>query len=717
MKKIVLLYLLSVFFIRVALADEGMWLPLFLNKYNIEDMQKKGFKLTAEDIYSVNNASLKDAVPIFGRGCTSVMVSNEGLLLTNHHCGYGQIQEHSSVEHDYLTNGFWAMNKAQELPNPGLAVTFLVRMEDVTEQLLSDVTDEMSEEQRATIIRNKSAELINKAVIGTHYKAKIKPFFLGNRYFLFVEEIFTDVRLVGTPPSAIGKFGGDTDNWMWPRHTGDFSVFRVYADKNNKPADYSQDNVPYKPKKFMKVSMKGVQQGDFTMVLGYPGTTQEYLPSYAVDLIEKLYNPHKIALRQKRIDIMNFEMEKSPAVRIQYSAKYAGVSNSWKKWIGESRGLKRLKAVEKKQLLEKNFQAWADSKPELKAKYGNLLSEYEKNYAEIGKFQHITNFIIEGIFSIEAISVVRRFEILSEINSETTKEHIDADKKTLLTWTDDFFKDYYQPIDKKTFEEILKMYSKNVDSKYKTATFQLIDTKYKGDFNKFTNFVYEKSIFVSKQKLIDFLSTFSHKSVKKLVSDPIFVLFLEIRTMYINEIDAKYVQLQNAVNVLDRKYMQGLIEMNPNKIYYPDANFTMRVSYGKVDDYMPKNGVKYLAFTTIDGIIEKDNPEIYDYDVPQKLKQLYEAKDYGKYGQNGQMNVCFTASNHTTGGNSGSPVIDANGNLLGLNFDRNWEGTMSDIMYDPEQCRNITLDIRYALFIIDKFAGAGHLVEEMELVY
>ncbi len=717
MKKIVSFLLLSVFFMHIALADEGMWLPLFLNKYNIEDMQKKGFKLTAEDIYSVNNASLKDAVPIFGRGCTSVMVSDQGLLLTNHHCGYGQIQEHSSVEHDYLTNGFWAMNKEQELPNPGLAVTFLVRMEDVTDELLNGISDDTPEDQRATQIKNKSVEIINKAVFGTHYKAKIKPFFLGNRYFLFVEEIFTDVRLVGTPPSAIGKFGGDTDNWMWPRHTGDFSVFRIYADKNNKPADYSQDNVPYKPKKFLKVSMKGVQQGDFTMVLGYPGTTQEYLPSFAVDLIEKLYNPHKIALRQKRIDIMGYEMEKSSAVRIKYSAKYAGVSNSWKKWIGESRGLKRLNAVEKKKAIEKEFQIWADSKPELKAKYGTLLSEYEKAYAEISKYQHLTNYIGEGIFSIEAVSAARRFETLAEVNSETSKEDIDANKKTLLAWTEDFFKDYYQPIDKKIFEEILIMYSKNVDTKYKTPTFLLIESKFKGNFSKYTNWAYEKSIFTSKQKIVDFLSTFSHKSVKKITSDPIFSLFFEIRTMYINEIDVKFSQLQSAVTVLDRKYMQGLMEMNPNKVFYPDANFTMRVSYGKVDDYIPKNGVKYLAFTTIDGIIEKDNPEIYDYDVPQKLKDLYYVKDYGKYGQNGQMNVCFAASNHTTGGNSGSPVIDANGNLLGLNFDRNWEGTMSDIMYDPEQCRNITLDVRYALFIIDKFAGATHLVDEMEIVY
>ncbi len=716
MRKLILFFLISFFALRMAIADEGMWLPLFLNQYNIEDMQKKGFKLTAEDIYSVNKASMKDAVPIFGRGCTSVLVSEEGLLLTNHHCGYGQIQQHSSVENDYLTNGFWAMNKEQELPNPGLSVTFLVRMEEITEQLMENITPNMSETERNAIIKQKSNELMQKAVEGTHYSAKIKPFFLGNRYFLFVEEVFTDVRLVGAPPSAIGKFGGDTDNWMWPRHTGDFSVFRIYASKDNKPAAYSQNNVPYKPKKHLKISMKGVKEGDFTMVLGYPGTTQEYLPSMAVDLIEKIYNPHKIALRQKRIDIMTFEMDKNVAVRIQYAAKHAGASNAWKKWIGESRGLKRLNAVEKKKNLEAEFQKWAESTPELKAKYGTILEEYQKNYSELSKYQHVSNYIFEGIFSIEAISIARRIDVLTEFNENSTNEEISVQQKKLKEWSDDFFKDYYQLIDKQTFSSLIEMYSKNVDKKYQTATFEIIQNKYKGDFGKFTETVFEKSFLVSKTKFDQFVNQFSYKSVKKLKSDPIWQLFYEIKDLYLTQLDEKITNLQSEISILDRKYMQALMEMQPNKIFYPDANFTLRVSYGKVADYMPKNGVKYLPFTTIDGIIEKDNPEIYDYKVPEKLKQLYENKEYGKYGQNGEMNVCFAASNHTTGGNSGSPVIDAEGNLLGLNFDRNWEGTMSDIMYDPTQCRNITLDIRYALFIIDKFAGASHLINEMELV-
>jgi len=717
MKKITFILLASFFLLNGTYADEGMWIPLFLKKYNIDDMQKKGFKLTAEDIYSVNNASLKDAVPIFGRGCTSMMVSEQGLLLTNHHCGYGQIQAHSSLDKDYLTNGFWAMSKEEELPNPGLSVTFLVRMEEVTDQVLSEVTDQISESQRQAIVARKSQEIILAATKGTHYQAKVKPFFSSNRYFLFVEEVFTDVRLVGAPPSAIGKFGGDTDNWMWPRHTGDFSVFRVYANKDNKPADYSQDNVPYKPKKHLKISMKGVEKGDFTMVLGYPGSTQEYLPSYAVDLVINQYNPHKIALRQTSIDIMLSEMTKDAGVRIKYSAKQAGVSNSWKKWIGESRGLIRLDAVNKKIAQETKFQKWADSDADLQIKYGSILPEYKAVYSEIGKYEHVMNYIFEDILSLELVRSARELNRLSDLNTEATPDELNKAKESVKAWANGFYKDYYQGIDQKIFVAFLKMYADNISKEYQPETFNLINSKYKGDYQKFADDVYAKSFMVSQEKFNAFIDKFSLKSLKKLEADPFRKLYTEIIDIYRNKLDEPFNKLEAKVELLDRKYMQGLIEMEKDKKFYPDANFTLRVSYGQVDDYMPRNAVKYMPFTTVAGIIEKDNPDIYDYRVPQKLKDLYQAKDYGKYGKDGELNVCFTASNHTTGGNSGSPVIDANGNLLGLNFDRNWEGTMSDIMYDPDQCRNITLDIRYALFLIDKYAGAGYLVEEMDLVY
>lgn len=698
-------------------ADEGMWIPLLLKKYNIKDMQAKGFKLTAEDIYSINKASMKDAVIIFGRGCTGELISDQGLLITNHHCGFGQIQNHSSLEHDYLTDGFWAMSRSEELSNPGLTAKFLERMEDVTDQVLANVNDNMSESERYAEIQKQVRLIDLKASENGKFETVTKPLFYGNEYYLFVYKVYKDVRLVGAPPSGIGKFGGDTDNWMWPRHTGDFSMFRIYADKNNEPAEYSPENVPYKPKKFFPISLKGVKKGDFTMVFGYPGSTEEYLTSYGVKMISEVENPQRIKIRQAKIDIMTKYMEKDAGVRIQYADKYAGVSNSWKKWIGENRGLKRLNAIQKKQVFEKDITSWMNGNEAKKSKYGSLLDSYKKTYEELSPTQLAYDYFIETIYRNDIFSLAASYRrYLDKINEQSKKEDIESAVSRLKAGLDGYFKDYYKPLDKELFAEMITLYHTGLDKKYQPLMLQEINTKYKGDVAKFTEAIYKKTIFADKEKLVDFLDNYKIGSNKKLEKDPIYQLYGEFLNLFQQNVQPVLEKTDLELAKLNRLWMQAIMEFEKDKVLYPDANFTLRVTYGQVDDYFPYDGVKYLHYTTLKGIMEKDNPEIYDYRVPQKLKELYEKKDYGEYGENGEMHVCFTASNHTTGGNSGSPIINGEGQLIGVNFDRNWEGTMSDIMYDPDMCRNISIDIRYALFIIDKFAGAKHLVDEMTLI-
>ncbi|HBX51188.1 MAG: peptidase S46 [Bacteroidetes bacterium RIFOXYA12_FULL_35_11] len=699
----------------ISRADEGMWIPLLLEKYNFADMQKKGFKLTAEDVYSINKASLKDAIVIFGRGCTGELISDEGLIITNHHCGYGQIQKHSTVEKDYLTDGFWAMSRKDELSNPGLTVQFLVRMEDVTVKTLEGVTNEMDEAARAAMIRQ-NASVISKAVTeGTHYKALIRPFYYGNQYYMFVYEEFRDVRLVGAPPSSIGKFGGDTDNWMWPRHTGDFSLFRIYADKDNKPADYSLDNVPYKPKKSLAISLKGVKKGDFTMVFGYPGRTQQFLTSHAVELISQVENPHMIAIRRIILDIMGEDMDASDKVRIQYSSKYAGIANYWKKWLGENKGLQKLNAIQKKRALELKFREWALSSNERKIKYGNLLEDFDKIYKEITPYSLAKDYIFEAFFGIDINDYIKDIDNLLGAEKPPTEAELATSLEKLKIVTTNFFKDYNLSTDKKIFIAMLKSYRENAGAEFQPEVLKIIDKKFKGSIEKFADHIYSKSVFVDEKKALEFLSDYNASKRKKLMKDPMLEMYRSFMDVY------EYISLKSSgMNVrldkLYRDYVAGLMEFQKDKIFYPDANFTMRITYGQVNDYEPMDGVFYNYFTSLDGIIAKDDPAIYDYKVPAKLKELFQRKDYGRYAENGTMKVAFIGSNHTTGGNSGSPVLNANGELVGINFDRNWEGTMSDIMYDPNQCRNITLDIRYALFIIDKFAGAGHLLNEMKIV-
>lgn len=718
MKKKLLLIGLAISMIMPNLfADEGMWLPLLL-KNKEADMQKNGMRISAEDIYNVNNASLKDAVMLFGTGCTGEFVSNQGLLLTNHHCGYSFIVSHSTVERDYLTNGFWAMSREQELPCRGLTITRLVYMEDVTSRVLEGVSDDMTEQKRQTLIEANIEKVKAKATEGNHYTAVIKPFYYGNQYFMYVNEVFKDVRLVGAPPSNIGKFGGDTDNWMWPRHTGDFSVFRVYADKDGKPAEYSKDNVPYTPKKHLKINIKGVEEGDFTFVFGYPGTTKQFLTSDAVDYVQNVEDPTRIKLRTARLDVYNRAMNESPAQRLRYASKVASVANGWKKWQGEVRGLKRLNAIEKKKAFEKDFNAWAQDKE----KYRDVLAQLKKTYADIKDLNLSYTYLSEAIFASDLMNQVKNVAniiSLSEKNGKNEAEIIALTEKFYNSLQNYYSKDYvnHRKVDKEIFVKTMSIFYYDYAKKSHYWLRDLIENHNDGKAEEFFAKVYESSFLSNPQQAEKLLKNFKPKNVKKLINDPAVELFLPIWGQYIEKDRYDLAVYDDKLDSLYRVYVDGIMKKDTKKEFYPDANLTLRVAYGNIKTYQPKDAITYEAFSTIEGIMEKENPEIYDYVVEPKLKQLYKKKDYGIYAnEKGELPVAFIASNHTTGGNSGSPVLDKDGNLIGINFDRNWEGTMSDIMYDPSQCRNISLDIRYCLFIIDKFAGASHLIGEMDLI-
>ncbi|MCD4694684.1 MAG: S46 family peptidase, partial [Bacteroidales bacterium] len=699
MKKILIITIIITFFQPESKADEGMWIPMFLNDLNETEMQAMGMNITAEDIYSINRSSLKDAIMIFGGGCTAELISGQGLILTNHHCGFRRIQQHSSIENDYLTDGFWAMDQSEELSNPGLKVTFLVRMEEVTDAVLEGVNKNMNEADRDALIKTNSDTIKERAVEDTHYKAIVKPFFQGNRYFLFINEVFEDVRLVGAPPSNIGKFGGDTDNWVWPRHTGDFSLFRIYADTNNQPAAYSEDNVPYKPKSHLNISLKGVKENDFTFVFGYPGTTHEYLPSYGIELQVNTINPIRIGIRDKRIAIFNEFMNKSPETRLQYAAKHAGISNGWKKWIGENRGIKRLKTIEQKKQFEAEFTKWVNTSEELKEKYSTLLPEFNSTYEKIASFQYNATYLRETFYGIEIIKYAFGYKKLVELSKDKkSKTEMDSLLEKQKAGAAAFLKNYQAVVDKRVFTDVLRDYYSNVDKTEIPEQLTGMYTKFKGDFNAMADWVFEKSIFVSEERIMNMLDNYKRGHRKKIEKDPAYQLAIGFYSRYFNTYLPVLKTESNKIDSLMRHYMQAQMEMQPMKKFYPDANFTLRVGYGNVKGFSPDDAKNYRYFTTLDGIMEKEDPEIYDYVVEDKLKELYNSQDYGRYGdEDGSMHVCFIATNHTTGGNSGSPVLDANGNLIGLNFDGCWESTMSDLFYDMEQCRNIALDIRYCL--------------------
>ena len=703
----------------ISRAGEGMWLPLLLSQLNEKEMHDMGMRITAEDIYSINHSSLKDAIVLFGGGCTGELVSDQGLLLTNHHCGYSSIQRHSSLDHDYLTNGFWAQRQEEELPNAGLSVTFLVSMADVSMEALKGVNDKMNQKTRDSIIQANSKVLVKEAIKGTHYTAQVKPFFGGNQYYLFVSETFTDVRLVGAPPSNIGKFGGDTDNWMWPRHTGDFSMFRIYAGKDNQPAEYSKNNVPYHPAKHLTISLKGIQEGDFTFVYGFPGTTQEYLPSYAVDMTALQRNPIAIGLRQQRLDIIDRAMESDRLMRIQYSAKAAGIANTWKKMIGESRGIKRMDGIEKKQDFEKNFQLWTQSHSGNSEKYGQLLPAFSKTYNDYAPIGIAYTYVTEGLFGIELVRFAYGYNNLVKQCNDKSKS--DADIRKLIGQlrisADAFHKNYNRNVDMQLFGAMMSTYSLSCETTMQVPLVKMKSAEYKGNISKWDDELFNKTLFADSLKLNAFLAGFNRKDVKKIEKDPAYLLASAIYAYLQNSLSPKITAFYSTTDSLQRLYMAAQMEMQAGKRFYPDANSTLRIAYGKVMSYQPADAVGYNWFTTLDGIMQKENPDIYDYVVEPRLKALYNLRDYGRYADADQsMHVAFIASNHTTGGNSGSPVLNADGQLVGINFDRCWEGTMSDLMYDPDQCRNISLDIRYCLFIVDKMAGAKRLIEEMTIV-
>lgn len=678
MKKIFLLLAAACVTLSAA-ADEGMWMLPYLQKMNSKDMKARGCKLSAEEIYSMNNSSLKDAIVIFGGGCTGEIVSPDGLLFTNHHCGYGSIQSLSSVEHDYLKNGFWAMSRAEELPAPGLKVRFIRRIVDVTPDVLGAVPDIAGGGEREELVAGQ-VKAVSERLAGENpgMDVEIKSFFGGNQYFAFVIEVFRDVRLVGAPPTSIGKFGGDTDNWAWPRHTGDFSMFRIYADKDNRPAAYSPDNVPYRSKKHFKISTEGIQEGDFTMIYGFPGNTQEYILSDAVDYIVHRSDPMKIRIRTERLDRINAAQEKDPAMRIMYAAINAGISNAWKKWQGEALGLTRLNTVASKQEYERAFQAWAQDKPE----YRDVLKELKAEYARI----------FDAYFALELMSeTIRTGELNRIYNRPSFGDEIYPQVKAL---------------NRDLFRVLYREYYDNCPQEYMVPLFAA-EVERLGSPEAYAELMFEAT----------------HKEDESTEAPELEALRADIRTTVtriFDELGKCSTRNLNSerLNELYTTYIKGLREWDTERAFYPDANLTLRVAYGKVGGYRYADGVYHKPYTTVEGILEKDNPEIYDYNIPQRLRDIIAAKDYGRWGVeiDGRTTVpvCFLADNHTTGGNSGSPVLNGRGELIGVNFDRTWLSTMSDIAFDPAFCRNIALDIRYVLFVIDRIGDASYLFEEMD---
>ncbi len=717
MKKLLVLFIVIVIGLGNTLrADEGMWLLPLISKLNMNKMQEMGLKLSAEDIYSINNSSLKDAVVIFGGGCTGELISDQGLILTNHHCGYSSIQKLSSVGHNYLKDGYWARSLEEELPAEGLSVTFLKRMEDVTEKVLEGVTEETSAEERSKTISENISEITKAASEDNDYIVRVQDYFEGNQYFLIVYEKYTDIRFVGAPPSSIGKFGFDTDNWMWPRHTGDFSMFRVYASKDGKPADYSTENVPLKPKHHLPISLKGVEMDDFAMTIGFPGSTSRYLTSWGIEERMNIVNDSRIIPRGIKQDIWHEDMMASEKVNIQYASKFSRSSNYWKNSIGMNRGLEKLNVLDKKRAIEKDFSNWVNASDERKNLYGEVLTNLESVYTKRADEKKAYSYLVECMLrGTEIINFgTNAFKLNRELSSGDSQEKIDASIESIRSNMKDLYKDYSNSTDHKVFATMLKLYYNSIDEKYHPSFLEdVVIAKFKGDFNAYADYVFKKSIFADQEKLEAFLD---NPKLKTLEKDPVMVAAQSTidtyRSLYLSLKTYDKIESEN-----NRLFLKGLMEMNPDKVFYPDANFTMRLSYGKVGDYAPKDAVMYKYYTTLAGVMEKEEPDNYEFQVPEKLKELYNDKDYGQYAaQDGTLRVCFTTNNDITGGNSGSPVINANGELFGLAFDGNWEAMSGDIAFETELQKCINVDIRYVLFIIDKFAGAENLINEMTIV-
>jgi hypothetical protein len=715
MKKITaVLVALVIGFAGTLKADEGMWLLPLIKKLNIEKMQEKGLKLSAEEIYSVNQSSLKDAIVIFGGGCTGELISDQGLILTNHHCGYGTIQELSSVEDNYLEDGFWAKSLEEEIPAPGLSVTFMKRMEDVTEKIEAGLTEEMTEEERMAVVDSISTQIADSVKGDTHYRALVRDFYGGNQFYLIVYEVFNDVRFVGAPPSSIGKFGHDTDNWMWPRHTGDFSMFRVYADAEGNPAEYSPKNKPLKPAHHLPISLKGYEKDDFAMTLGFPGSTERYLTSWGIDERMNIFNYSLINPRGVKQEIWQEAMNSSEKIRLQYASKYSRSSNYWKNSIGMNRGLKNLHVIAKKQELEEQFKNWINEDAERKAKYGDVLTELETAYRDRAPFYLAQNFVRECMLrGTEILAFSLSARDLETALEEDDEEKISAAVEALKEMGKEFYKDYHAATDQKVMSALLNLYYDEIDAGFYPSFFEDIKTEKEDGFEDFAGKLFKKSLFVSND---DFNSFLENPKLKTLQKDPAYQAGQSTMELYFS-LWERIRESNMTITKNHRLFIAGLQAMNPDKVYYDDANFSMRLSYGEVGDYEARDAVIYKHYTTLEGVMEKEKPDDYEFAVSARLKKLYEEKDYGRYAnKDGRMYVNFTTDNDITGGNSGSPVINGEGHLFGLAFDGNWEAMSGDIAFEQELQKCINVDIRYVLFIIDKYAGATNLINEMTIV-
>lgn len=689
-------------------AEEGMIIPSLIQAFE-SDMKAMGMKLSAQDIYDVNHSSLKDAILHFGGGCTAELVSGQGLLLTNHHCGYSQIQSHSSLENDYLKYGFWAQTKSEEKPNPGLTASRIVRIQDVTAEVLFG-TENLESAALQDRMRENARTLVADAQTGNHYKAKIQAFNYGNEYYMIVEEVFLDVRLVGTPPNSIGKFGGDTDNWVWPRHTGDFSVFRVYAGPDNLPREYAEGNVPYTPLHFLPVSMKKRVPGEFTMVYGFPGSTEQHYSSDYLKFYMYRERPARIRMREKSLSVIDAGMRSSDAIRIKYASKQARIANAWKKWIGQVDGLKTVDAVQIKLDREAAFRTKAASRKEWSEKYGSIvddLNSLTSKYADT-EFAYAMGieYLYVGPELFKRAAAVDKF--LGELADMKTKEEIDAAIEKQRQGAKSFFKDYEESIDKQIFILLTEEYLSQIGTKA-PGIFQ------GKSVSEMADQIYSKSVLTNADRFDAFLNKVSSKSLEKLEKkDMGFMIWRETMDAFLADANVMAV-FEDQRDELLKTYVAGKMEMFPDAKHWPDANSTLRITYGKLEGSAPHDGMQYTEHTTIDGIIAKNNTGNADYELLPRMRELAARKEYGRYAQDGELWVCFTGSNHTTGGNSGSPVIDGEGNLMGLNFDRTWESTMSDFMFDASRCRNITVDIRYVMWVMDVYSGARHLVDEMTI--
>ncbi|SHJ10506.1 Peptidase S46 [Hymenobacter daecheongensis DSM 21074] len=700
-----------------ARADEGMWLPLYVKRLNHADMQKKGLKLTAEEIYDVNNASLKDAIVQLGGFCTGEFVSSRGLMLSNHHCGYDALQSHSTPEKNILQDGFFAATPADEKTNPGLFVDILVRMEDVGAKVLEGVTPQMSEQERTALVQKHQKEIADAAKENGQYVAYVRDFFAGNEYYLFVYQRFGDVRLVGAPPEAVGKFGGDTDNWMWPRHTGDFSMFRVYASKDNKPTTGPMtDNVPYQPKKHLSVSLQGVSEGDFAMVFGFPGRTQRFLPAAGLQLTLDQSNPARVKLRDKRLKLWKEDMDQSPDIRLKYASKYAGIANYWKYYLGQNEGMKRLKTVEAKQTEEAALAQWIAADPARTQLYGAALNDINQSYTGLREYNLTSVYLNEAAFGNELTAFAARMLPLYTLLKDPKADPAAVKKATadLKEPVEEFFKDYNVATDKKVYAALMQMYYTDVPKAQHPEIFRTVEKQYGGSLKKYADYVFANSFLTSKAKVEAFLAK---PTLAQLEKDPAFATMNSVYTNYTQNILPKQQAFQAPLGRANRAYVAALRAKNTDKVYSPDANSTLRLSYGTVRPYNGRDAIQYDYKTTAQGILEKEDATNPEFAVPVKELALLKAKDYGRFAdKNGQLPVAFITDNDITGGNSGSPVINGRGELIGIAFDGNWEAMTGDLAYDPNLKRCINVDIRYVLWCIEKLGGAKSLVDEMTIV-